>query len=389
MMSYHNNSNGQSYGEQPHYHTSRRTHHGGEYHQREYVNHYEYRQRRNQHNHHHHNNNNNQANYHSQQPHSGPETLSYVDSKGIPSVVSLIYIPEERDLTVQCCDPFNERMYYLPRNKLDRTTGLETHIHNPTGRKAQICMKHQQHKCNMKHNCLQIHADYCLVEALRELYHADKKIYVSEVIVIDTLDGRNDTLSFRYSEIESGAAKDAYRKMCSGKSKEPHHPVQLCGAYISRGSCSMGPNCYSIHVSREKYLKAKAAKNGKHQHQHQSHQQYYRDWQQNDNYGSYYNQTDNYNTNSISYGVDSRSSDDEAETSSWQSHSVIYSEVDSGDGTPDLACLTGFKQMESPSELVPSQPDVQTFVEHNEVELEQEENVVVWSMLNELDLDLE
>ena len=374
-MSYH--GHGQGYGEQSHYHHRRQSHHGGDYQREHHHNGSEYRQRR-------HNHSNHQQHVQNQQPHSGPETLSYVDSKGIPSVVSLLYIPEERDLTVQCCDPFNERMYYLPRSKLDRTTGLETHIHNPTGRKAQICMKHQQHKCNMKHNCLQIHADYCLVETLRELYHADKKVYVSEVVVIDTLDGRNDTLSFRYSEIESGAAKDSYRKMCCSKLKDMQ--VQLCAAYITRGVCPMGPNCYSIHVTREKYLKAKASKNGK------QHQQYYNrngEWQ-NEVYAPFYNQTTNYN-NSYS-GVDSRSSDDEAETSSWQSHSVIHSEVDSGDGTPDLTCLTGFKQMESPSELLPIQPTgtQQQFDNSDQnLEIEQEDDVVVWSMLNELDLDNE
>ena len=134
-------------------------------------------------------------------------------------------------------------------------TGLETHVHNKTGRRAQICMKNQVGKCNMREKCLQIHGDWNMVEKLRQLYIADKKAYVSEVLAIDVTDQLGDVLSFRYSEIEPGAAKEAYRR---NYLKASNKQVELCGSYVRTGACSYGTQCSAIHVSHERYVKAKA-----------------------------------------------------------------------------------------------------------------------------------
>eukprot|EP01059_Diplonema_ambulator_P006914 TRINITY_DN16489_c0_g1_i1.p1 TRINITY_DN16489_c0_g1~~TRINITY_DN16489_c0_g1_i1.p1 ORF type:complete len:359 (+),score=139.86 TRINITY_DN16489_c0_g1_i1:163-1239(+) len=202
-------------------------------------------------------------NRHRQMPVS-QDYVSFIDTKGVHHQISLHYNPNEQGAVVQCCDPWNERIYYLPIDMLEKTSGLETHVHNRTGRRAQICMKYQQQKCNMREKCLQIHADYMMVEALRNLYHADKKAYVSEVLAVDVSDMRNDVLSFKYSEIEPGYAKEMYRKK-NGK------PAVLCTQFINRGMCSGGSQCQQLHIGREKYLKAKAARSRSGDHMHPKH----------------------------------------------------------------------------------------------------------------------
>eukprot|EP01064_Diplonema_japonicum_P001436 TRINITY_DN1091_c3_g1_i1.p1 TRINITY_DN1091_c3_g1~~TRINITY_DN1091_c3_g1_i1.p1 ORF type:complete len:340 (+),score=80.57 TRINITY_DN1091_c3_g1_i1:154-1173(+) len=183
----------------------------------------------------------------------GQDFATFVDTKGNHQAISLHYNPSEQGTVVQCCDPWNERIYYLPIHMLEKTSGLETHVNNRTGRRAQICMKFQQQKCNMREKCLQIHGDYVMIETLRNLYHADKKAYVSEVLAMDMSDNRHDVLSFKYSEIEPGYAKEVYRKR-NGK------PVLLCTQFSNRGMCSGGTRCQQLHISREKYLKSKALK---------------------------------------------------------------------------------------------------------------------------------
>ena len=113
-------------------------------------------------------------------------------------------------------------------------------------------MKNQQQKCNMREKCLQIHGDWNMVEELRKVYIADKKQYVSEVLALDLSDKRNDVLSFKYSEIEAGAAKENYRRS-NGKAK-----LMLCTNFVTRGGCLNGAHCCHVHVLRDRYIKAKS-----------------------------------------------------------------------------------------------------------------------------------
>eukprot|EP00755_Sulcionema_specki_P026754 Sspe_Gene.16206::Locus_5707_Transcript_1_1_Confidence_1.000_Length_1380::g.16206::m.16206 len=182
------------------------------------------------------------------------EFIKFVDSKGNEGEINIH--EEASSAVLQCCDPYNEHIYSVPVKYIETTAGLTSHMANKTGRRAQICMAFQTKRCNMREKCLQIHADHGLISTLRQHYIADKKTYVSEVQAVDPTDGKNEVLTFKYSEIEHGAAKENYRRL-----PESHRYATLCQNFLfSNGFCPNGSQCNSIHVAKDKYNKAKAGK---------------------------------------------------------------------------------------------------------------------------------
>ena len=155
-------------------------------------------------------------------------------------------------LSIRCCDPYNQKVYDVPQHFVEDTQGKHTYTNNPSGRRAQICMKYQDGQCNMKARCQQIHADRTWVQELRARFYDSRKVYVSDIAAHDLETG--EVLAFKYSEVDSCLAKDKYRTI-------PHtnRPgFVVCREYAAMSTCALGRNCNYLHVSPEKYGKVVA-----------------------------------------------------------------------------------------------------------------------------------
>eukprot|EP01064_Diplonema_japonicum_P000616 TRINITY_DN10398_c0_g1_i1.p1 TRINITY_DN10398_c0_g1~~TRINITY_DN10398_c0_g1_i1.p1 ORF type:complete len:440 (+),score=72.16 TRINITY_DN10398_c0_g1_i1:78-1322(+) len=153
-------------------------------------------------------------------------------------------------LVVRCCDPYNQKVYDVPSHCVDDTLGKHTYTSNPSGRRAQICMKYQDGQCNMKARCQQIHADRTWVQELRSRFYDSRKVYVSDILATNLETG--EVIAFKYSEVDSCQAKDKYRSL----SHHQRSGFALCNEYLASNTCREGRACTKLHVSAEKYTKA-------------------------------------------------------------------------------------------------------------------------------------
>eukprot|EP01059_Diplonema_ambulator_P004013 TRINITY_DN13710_c0_g1_i1.p1 TRINITY_DN13710_c0_g1~~TRINITY_DN13710_c0_g1_i1.p1 ORF type:complete len:421 (+),score=20.14 TRINITY_DN13710_c0_g1_i1:186-1448(+) len=151
---------------------------------------------------------------------------------------------------VRCCDPYNQKVYDVPYQYVEDTLGKHTYSNNPSGRRAQICMKYQDGQCNMKTRCQQIHAERGWISELRSRFYDSRKVYVSDILAVDPETG--DTIAFKYSEVDSCQAKDAYRNLPTSH----RAGFTLCTEYLVGNTCRKGRNCNQLHVSADKYQKA-------------------------------------------------------------------------------------------------------------------------------------
>ncbi|KAJ9455842.1 hypothetical protein DIPPA_11677 [Diplonema papillatum] len=154
---------------------------------------------------------------------------------------------------IRCCDPYNQKVYDVPQYLVEDTMGKQTYTNNPSGRRAQICMKFQNGQCNMKARCQQIHADRAWVHDLRSKYIESRKVYVSDILAMDLDSG--ERLAFKYSEVDNCPAKDKYRQLPDME----RFAVMVCKEYVATNACSNGRGCPHVHVPPEKYAKVLTA----------------------------------------------------------------------------------------------------------------------------------
>eukprot|EP00755_Sulcionema_specki_P012145 Sspe_Gene.50629::Locus_28169_Transcript_1_1_Confidence_1.000_Length_1048::g.50629::m.50629 len=181
------------------------------------------------------------------------KTFKFTDASGVEHEVRLHFPPSKAKEIVRCCDPFNERVYEIPLSFVHKTVGSETFLANRSGRRAQICMKFQENKCNMKEKCQQVHADLGFVSALREKYLGSKKSYVTEIMCTDPSTTPPQTISIKYSDTEPTDGRDWYRLQ---ENVDPAS-VAICVEFLKKKECPKGSNCRLIHVTQEKYAKAR------------------------------------------------------------------------------------------------------------------------------------
>eukprot|EP01063_Lacrimia_lanifica_P034363 TRINITY_DN6337_c0_g1_i1.p1 TRINITY_DN6337_c0_g1~~TRINITY_DN6337_c0_g1_i1.p1 ORF type:complete len:493 (+),score=214.69 TRINITY_DN6337_c0_g1_i1:58-1536(+) len=155
--------------------------------------------------------------------------------------------------TIRCCDPYNQKIYDVPAYMVEETQGKHTYTSNPTGRRAQVCMRYQDGQCNMKLKCQQIHADRAWVKELRSRFFDSKKMYVSDIIACDPESG--ETMAFKYSEVDPCMAKDKYRSM----HERQRGLFWVCKDYLSPAGCASGRQCPHLHVPAEKFARVVAA----------------------------------------------------------------------------------------------------------------------------------
>eukprot|EP00756_Hemistasia_phaeocysticola_P017156 Hpha_TRINITY_DN15521_c1_g1::TRINITY_DN15521_c1_g1_i1::g.105129::m.105129 len=192
-----------------------------------------------------------------------PRFVQFTDSEGVLRTIPLHFPMAESDTIVRVCDPYNEKVYEIPLQYLEKTAGRDTYLFNRTGRRAQVCMKFQQNRCNMRDKCQQIHAELRLISSLRQIYVHHKKSYVSEITCYEIPLGASgpaggEPITFRYSDVEPTDGKERYRMV-----PEDQRNFLLCPNFVNTGECPNGRRCQAIHVPRHRYLKAKGFKEAK------------------------------------------------------------------------------------------------------------------------------